>query len=268
MKRMCFFGFCGIVAWAAAAVAQTPMAAGGAAGAGGGTALQALQKHLAALNDVKTLEGQFVCEKRLMMLDSTLASSGRVWIRKSDGKGGGAGEAAVRFSTEKPYLSELILTDGKVLARSQHETKWTTTTLATRPGLTAVMAQLGGWSTGDPGKLAEMYTVERAAGDQAAVPARPTVESAGGAGGAGGGKAGDAATQADMFRLTPVNKDLAAAVKDIRVAMEKQSSKLMFIEIVTPQGDVTRYWFTDVRLNGQLPADVFKPTAGRVGGSP
>ncbi len=148
-----------------------------ATAAASGEALGALQKHLGVLKGVNTLEAKFVCEKRLAMLDSPLVSSGRLWIRKGSGKGeGGVGGNAVRFSTETPYESELILAEGKAYGRSQHETEWAINSQSARPGLTAVMQQLGGWSTGDAGNLTDFYAVTR--GDR-------------GGGGWGAGDAGD-----------------------------------------------------------------------------
>ena len=144
-----------------------------------GVALEGLQKDLGGLKGVNTLEARFVCEKRLALLESPLVSSGQLWIRKGSGKGegggGGGGGTAVRFSTEVPYESELILAVGKAYGRSQHETAWAVNSQSARPGLTAVMQQLGGGSTGDAGKLTDFYAVTRGdrggAGD--GVPAMP-----------------------------------------------------------------------------------------------
>jgi hypothetical protein len=207
-------------------------------------ALKGLEGHLSSLAGIKTLEVEFTCEKRLAMLDSPLVSSGRLWI-----KGGDKGNA-VRFSTQVPYVSELILAEGKTYARSQHETSWTSGNQSSRPGLTAVMLQLGGWSTGQTGKLETMYAVNRPQKD-AQVPARP-----GAAKGEGGGAA-------ELFELTPVDKDLAVAVKRVMLGMEKGvvgvPSRLSYLEITTAQDDVTRYWFYGGKVNGELPADIFKP---------
>ncbi|MGN6370609.1 MAG: LolA family protein [Phycisphaerae bacterium] len=191
-----------------------------------------------ALKDVKTLEAHFVCEKNLAALETPLHSEGRVWIRKGED----AKEGAVRFSTEKPYVSELILADGKVYARSQHETEWTKTGQASRPGLTAVMSQLGGWSTGNAAKISDMYTVSRGS----AVPPMPDASTA-------------ASPGVDVFILTTANKDLAKAVKQVTIAVDRAAHTLRFVEILTQQGDATRYWFYDVHTNVTLPADIFKP---------
>ena len=189
------------------------------------------------LKGVKTLEARFVCEKNLAALETPLHSEGRVWIQKGEnGK-----EGSVRFSTEKPYVSELILTDGKVFARSQHETEWSKTNQSSRPGLTAVMSQLGGWSTGGTAKIVEMYSVSR--GD--AVPAMPGAESG-------------SPQDVDVFVLTPTNKDLVKAVKQVTIAIDRGLHTLRYVEIVTQQGDSTRYWFYDVHTDVTLPADVFK----------
>jgi len=221
-------------------------------------ALKGLEAHLASLKGVKTLEVKFECEKRLAALEVPLESSGRLWIRGGEG-------GAVRFSTEKPYVSELILAEGKVHAKSQHETSWTTTNQATRPGLTAVMVQLGGWSTGAGGGLAEMYAVTRGAGK---IPPRP------------GQKTEEAG---ELFVLVPVDKELAVAVRRVTMGMVGKggnraglqvdariggdadaTSRLAFLEIVTVAGgqeDVTRYWFFEGKVNGELPEGVFKAGA-------
>jgi outer membrane lipoprotein-sorting protein len=154
----------------------------------------------------------------------------------------------VRFLTEKPYVSDLILVKGKVFVRSQHETQWTKTEQSGRPGLTTVMAELGGWSTGEAGKMAEQYTVTP--GAAAEVPEAP------------GGVAAatqPAKSELQVFVLTPMNKDLLKAVKRITVAIDAQSHHLVFLEILTAQDDATRYWFYDVKDNPSLESDVFSP---------
>lgn len=220
-----------------------------------------LQAHLDALKNVKTLTASFICEKRLKLLDSPLVSSGQVSIRKAEdgnrpgragGGGGRGGGGAVRFSTQRPYLSELILIDGKVHGRSQHETQWTTASQAARPGLSAVMVQLGGWSTGDAGTLADMYSLARAPSavpppPQGAVPGpRPAIKT---------GRDG-----IDTYLLTPTHKDLAIAIKSIELAFDQASHQLLSIQITTAQDDVTRYWFFDVQLDPPLGPQVFSPT--------
>ncbi len=211
--------------------------------AGGEGALKELADHWAGLKDVRTLEARFVCEKVLAALDTPLHSEGRLWIGKGGGGAKDEGNAGVRFSTEKPYVSELILSGGKVFARSQHEAEWTKTNQAARPGLTAVMGQLGGWSTGDSSKIAEMYSVARSSEPVPAVPLDGAEKTE---------------RAADVFILTPTNADLAKSVKSVTLALDRQTNFLRYIQILTQQDDVTRYWFLDVKGNAALPADVFK----------
>ncbi len=66
--------------------------------------------------------------------------------------------------------------------------------------------------------------------------------------------------------LTPTNKDLAVSVKRVEIAMDRGTSQLVFVEILTQQDDATRYWFFDVRVNEKIAGDVFKPV-GAVGGA-
>jgi outer membrane lipoprotein-sorting protein len=203
-----------------------------------------LLSRLAALHDTASLQANFTCEKRLALLETPLISSGRLWIQRpeknTEGSGGG-----VRFSTEKPYISELILTDGKVFARSQHEDEWTKSNQSSRPGLTAVMGELGGWATGDPSKLADLYTVTTA---PPTLPPPPNTTPA------------TNPPQAETYLLTPSNKDLAKAVKQITLTLDPTTSTLLFIEITTTQDDTTRYWFSNVQKNPTLPPNIFTPT--------
>jgi outer membrane lipoprotein-sorting protein len=210
----------------------------------GGDALKELEAHWAGLRDVHSLEARFVCEKDLAALDTPLHSEGQLWIGK---RSAASNEDGVRFSTEKPYVSELILTGGKVYARSQHETEWTKTNQSSRPGLTAVMGQLGGWSTGDTSQIAAMYAVTKSA---AAIPTMPMKHVAGDEG------------ATDVYVLTPTNADLAKAVKTVTLALDRKTNVLRYIEILTQQDDATRYWFFDVKLNVDLPAGVLKAGAG------
>ncbi|HVX84872.1 MAG TPA: hypothetical protein VH253_08660 [Phycisphaerae bacterium] len=223
----------------------------GESGGDRGGSVKVLGERLGEMKDVRTVHARFVCEKQLKLLETPLVSSGEVWIRRSGEKEGGA----VRFSTEKPYVSELILVEGKVYARSQHEAGWTKSNQSSRPGLTAVMGELGGWATGDAGKVSQMYRVALAAGKEAEI---PVVPKEGGdlhvVAGVGGG--------VDTFVLTPTNEDLAKAVKKITLALDRGTGGLMYIAIETAQGDVTRYWFGDVERNGELPKGVFEAKEG------
>ncbi len=160
---------CRLARWGMVAAGALLMGQGG-----GGDALKALTDHWAGLRDVQTLEARFVCEKQLAALETPLHSEGRLWIGKSRNDRSDAPQG-VRFSTDKPYVSELILTGGKVYARSQHEADWTKTNQSSRPGLTAVMGQLGGWSTGDATKIAEMYSVAVSADHVPAAPEQPGI---------------------------------------------------------------------------------------------
>jgi outer membrane lipoprotein-sorting protein len=205
------------------------------------------REQLAAMKDVRTLQSGFVCEKRVAGLDWPLVSGGRFWMRKGDGKVGGAGGGGgMRLVTERPYMSDLIFAGGKVFARSQHETEWSQTNQAVKPGLTTVLLQLGGWSMGDAGKSVEMYAVTARRGD---VPPCPGADE----------KQMRAAKGAELFELTPVDKDLLVAVKRVTLALDTQTHGLTYVEIVTQQEDVVRYWFFEVQVNTAVAADVFKP---------
>jgi outer membrane lipoprotein-sorting protein len=227
-------------------------------------AQKSLEGHLEKLKDVRTLEVQFVCQRQLATVDAPLVCAGRMWMRKGarqDAKDGVGG--ALRISTEAPFVSELILADGKIYGRSQHESEWTVTAQAARPGLTAVMVQLGAWSTGDTVLWTQMYAVTgernesgdagpQGAAANAIIPQSPAV------GGLKSRAAGDG-RPLDIYMLAPGNSDLAAIVKSIQLAIDRESSMVQSIEITTVQGDVTRYWFFEEKANDDLSADLFKP---------
>jgi len=221
---------------ACAAQGQTQPAT--TAPAGAATANAALDAHLKANAAIKTLQTDFVCRKDLAMLESPLVSRGTVTIAKPQ---------SVRFSTLKPYVSELILNDGKVLQRSQHETAWTKSDPSARPGLNAIMGQLAGWSVGNAGKISEYYAVAWAEKPLAASP------DAG---------AKQAATSAETFLLAPTNGDLQKVIKQLTLAFDPQTHHLLAVQFVTQQGDTTTYWFAAPTIDAALPADVFAPKAG------
>ena len=212
---------------ACAAQGQTPLAATMPAA---GVALDA---HLAAMANIKTLQADFVCEKDLAMLESPLVSHGTLVIAKPQ---------SVRFSTHKPYVSELILHDGKVLQKSQHETEWTRSDQSTRPGLNAIMGQLAGWSVGNAGKIGEFYQVAWA---EKPLPPVPGEKQSAGA--------------VDTFLLTPTNADLLKVIKEMRLAFDAKSHQLLAVRFITQPGDTTTYWFSEPKIDGTLPADVFAP---------
>jgi outer membrane lipoprotein-sorting protein len=213
-------------------------------------AAQSLTAHLNALKDTTTLTAQFICQKKLAALETPLLSRGQLWIQKGDAK---STDAAIRFSTEKPYTSELILTGGKVLARSQHETEWTKTNQSTRPGLTAVMSQLAGWSTGDPGKLTEMYDIKHSSVtlsfEETTEIQRPGAAT----------QRTEKHTDTDLYLLTPTNKDLIKAIKQITFAIDPKTHFLLMLEILTQQDDTTQYHFYNVEANKPLPENIFSP---------
>ena len=207
-----------------------------------GSAADALAAHLAFMKDIRAIETRFACEKRLEALESQLVSFGVIWIGRPD---------SVRFSTQKPYLSELILHDGKVLTRNQHEPKWSRANQSSRPGLAAVMGQLAAWSIGETASIARFYQVSEAAGEVPAGPAGPDQPRT------------DAAPAkvepVDLYLLKPVDKAVAEVIRGIQLGIGRESHALQYVLIITAQGDETRYWFRDVRLNADLPPRVFAP---------
>ena len=196
---------------------------------------ETLVGHLAAMKQINCMETLFVCEKRLAALDTPLVSSGTIWIRSPD---------SVRFTTNKPYLSDLILHDGQVLSRNQHDKRWVRNPQATRPGLAAVMGQMAKWSLGETQSMRDAYDIIHA---NAEVPPLPSGRSELGVG------------KTACFTLKPRDEAVAVAVRSILLIVDEDSHCLRVVRIVTAQGDQTTYWFDRIQLNAKLPADAFAP---------
>lgn len=208
-------------------------------------AAAALAAQFSARQEVTTIEADFICMRQLAGLDTTLVSCGKVAAQRAEG---------VRFSTLVPYRTELILRRGKVLAKSQHEEEWDVSNLSSRPGLTAVMGQIGNWLVGNGGGIEEMYQVSRPTA-AAQVPTPPA------------DKLNEPSTEKgnaqawERFKFTPTNKDLVKVVKAITLGFDRSSHQVVFVQVVTQQGDSTCYWFSNVRQNGTLSAETLEPMA-------
>jgi hypothetical protein len=87
-------------------------------------------------------------------LKAPLNSAGKLSLARDD-----RGRISMRLTTFTPYVSDLILAEGKTRARSQHETEWTTSNQSSRPGHTAVVAMLGEWWMGEMGRTDEYFSV-------------------------------------------------------------------------------------------------------------
>ncbi len=216
------------------------IAGGGVCMGADDSARDALAAQLGALHSIKTLQADFVCDKRIAALEQPLVSGGTITV---------AGADQLRFSTLRPYVSEIILDHGKLLLKSEHETSWTRATSTGRPGLSAIMEQMAGWSLGDISKLDETYKVAGAAGS---IPKAP----------------GDsAATQAAMakvsspamFLLTPIKPELSKAVASLTLGVDPTTHYLLFLQLTTADQDVTRYWFYNIKTNAQLAPAIFSP---------
>lgn len=195
-------------------------------------ATPAFVAHLSAGKDTKTLMAEFLCEKRIVGLDTPLLSQGAVRIARG----------SVRYSTAQPYGSELILHQGKLYARTQHETAWYRSSQPDRPGLTAVMGHLAACAIGDGAKVTTFYTVKPASGPLPEVPAGVA-----------------SLASCDVFVLEPKDVHLAKSLRQLRLVIDR-AHRVRLAEITTPPGDVTRYWLSHWQVNVSLPRDIFEPT--------
>src|SRR5438105_801295 len=78
-------------------------------------ALLALNNTFHPLQSINTLQTDFLCRKDLVDFDTPLLTSGTLIAARPD---------LYRFSTLKPYLSEIMQQGTKVFRKTQHETTW------------------------------------------------------------------------------------------------------------------------------------------------
>lgn len=183
-------------------------------------------------------QSAFLCEKHIASLPTPFISEGTLYAQTPD---------SFRLSTMHPYTSDIILSRGKIVAKSQHETKWATKSQPARPGFVAALAHLGQLACGNVKPLLSTYTITP---DPTFTP--PT-----------------AATETVIFAsappvyvsylLVPRDTNLAQNVKAIHISVDPATNALYFYELITPQADVIRYWLIKPTHPTELEPTVFSP---------
>jgi len=208
----------------------------------------AFSRVLASVRGPGHLTAGFVRQHTLAHFDTPLLSSGTLWVASAR-EGGGE-----RIAVQWPYASDYVFLDGKTKARSQHESKWTLTDQSAKPGLTAMLVQMGAWSMGGVGR-ADLFSIKRGDG---LIPARPQANEL----------IVNPPAHGDTFLLTAINKDLATSVKQVLLGFATGPAKgadggkrmlLQYLEIDTVPGDSVKYWFFEHDVATPLPPDVFDP---------
>lgn len=216
-------------------------------------AQEAFAAQMAALRGVERVQGSWVNEKAMLDVRKNMVSQGVYWAERTEG----GEQVRVRWGTREPFVSDLILVPGKRLAKSQHETEWVDSGEG-KPGLTAVMWHLAGWSVGRAGPVGEgrLYAL-RSLQRETEIDGPPEVE------GTGGGKR--KAWRVDLYTLVPVDREFGESVGWVRLGFRRGLGvdHLVYAEVKTGAGDVLRHWFTQQRINGRFGADVFEPREGK-----
>lgn len=189
-------------------------------------------------NSCVAIQADFICIKQMATPDAPLISSGVLYAARPE---------SVRYSTTLPYKSDLILIDGKVYARTQHEKEWAKSSQSSKPGLTAVAGQIAGWSIGELRKIADYYDVAASGADLPAMPAEAA--------------AFDIA-KSQRFELTPTHQELKKVVERIQLAFDGTSGQLRFVRIFIHGGEIVIYWFSPID-NATLPRDIFETKKDR-----
>jgi outer membrane lipoprotein-sorting protein len=200
-----------------------------------------LIQNLAAMNNIQAVRLTFVCEKKLQVLDKPFVSGGVLVIAQPD---------RVRFQTDWPYQSCYILHAGKVFSRNQTDAQWHSADLDRQQAIQTILNQFAAWALGQTQDIDSDYRVTMV---QSPLEPPPSVASA---------KQSAHATEpvsVDLFTLVPRDPAVAQAVAQIELGFSPQTHHLIFIAIISSDGDASRFWFDHIQINPDLPATCFEP---------
>ncbi len=203
-----------------------------------------LIRKISAMRQVDSWRANFICEKRLAVLQHPFISSGVMAIARPD---------HVRFDTLKPYHSCIILAGRMVYLRGQTNRHWHTAALSRAQAISLIMDQMADWALGHTTGLQQNYRITR---HVAAEPPQPD---------AGGGKTAKTKPSGRLctfFTLNPRKGLPGRVVTHLTLGFIRHSARLVFFAIDQKNGDRQQYWIKAAQLNPHLPANYFKP-AGR-----
>lgn len=205
-------------------------------------AVARLGNKMTVMRKLHTWRAAFVCEKHLAVLRHPFISSGILAIARPD---------MVRFATQKPYRSSVILTADHIYLRGQTNHRWHKAKPSRGKSLGYIMAQLAQWSLGRVHDLGKDYRISFAI---SALPIRPA------AGRQRRARSQKAADKCTLFKLVPRRGILARAIRNLQLGFAPHSSRLVYIAIQQVNGDATQYWLYKQEKNPPLPTNYFKPT--------
>ncbi len=218
-----------------------------------GAANGELVKTLAAMRFVKSIQSEFLCEKKLRVLRKPFFSRGIITIARP---------RQVRFETIWPYRSCYILNGRHIDMRNESNSHWRASSVDLQPAIGIMMRQFAAWSLGSTGKVIQKYqvSVRRAA--------RPVPRDAP-AGFASINHQPIRSTLA-LFTLRPLGGVLKEAIHEIQLGFAKSAGQgaarrqaaakpLKYIRIVAKNGDQSIFWLRRTELNPQLKPQCFAP---------
>ncbi len=207
-----------------------------------GNAAARLRSKMIVMRKLHTWRAEFVCEKRLAVLRQPFISAGILAIGRPDN---------VRFATQKPYRSTVILTGNHIYLRSQTNRRWHKADPSRSKSLGFIMGQLAQWSLGHVGRLGKEYRISYA---MSALRIRPVT------GPRRRSRPQKTAPTRIVFTLVPRRGILSKAIRNLQLGFARHSSRLVYIAIHQVTGDATVYWLYKQEKNPPLPANYFKPT--------
>ncbi len=177
--------------------------------------LQRLQK---AAEEIQTLAGSFVQEKRLAMLKEPLVSRGRLYYARPD---------RLRWEVTEPVARGFALTGRTGRRWHQRGGSPETFHLDRNPAMQAVAEQLFAWVRFDLVRLRLQYRITVLGEHPVAL------------------------------RLEPVPQAESGILRRLDVAFSGDGTHVECVEFTERDGDVTRITFTEMVLNAPLSADLF-----------
>lgn len=208
----------------------------------GKTAADLLRSKMIVMRKLHTWRAAFVCEKHLAVLRRPFISSGIIAIARPN---------KVRFATQKPYRSSVILAGNHIYLRSQTNHRWHKADPSRSQSLGYIMGQLAQWSLGHVHRLGKDYRISYVI---AAFPIRPAT------GPQHRTATQKAASKCPLFTLVPRKGILSKAIRNLQLGFARHSSRLVYIAIHQVTGDATQYWLYKQEKNPSLPTEYFKPT--------
>ncbi len=165
-----------------------------------------------------TVSGDFIQEKHLAMFAQPLVSLGMFAIAQPD---------KIHWAYEKPMLLGFASDGAEVRRWDEHSGTTQAKPLATDPILSVIVDQMLAWSTMNAPAMERYFALSLDSSEPV------------------------------ILQLKPNTAQLGEIISHVRIAFTPDQTHLRQITVVEPDGDKTVIRFINVKLNVELPGDLF-----------